>query len=231
MSGADVKRMAWSRRAAAPTSAPRRSCRPHARQAAQSWPDHRFADFIGCYPWLPHRTGCLKARTDAMMSSLAYTLLLPRRPASHAPAWPSGSLTGSAARCLRNGGARLLRRGGSVPRRASGRPGGPRATRPSTPRQNPARRDVERLARSRRRCAAGAEDRAPPRTGRNVSTGFQRLRQVIDGTLRIGEMLEDIHRRDHVERVGWKPVGLQIDDLGLQATLIEPPARELGAAN
>ena len=40
-------------------------------------------------------------------------------------------------------------------------------------------------------------------------------------------MLEDIHRRDHVERVGWELVDLRIDDLGLQATLIGPPAREL----
>ena len=62
-----------------------------------------------------------------------------------------------------------------------------------------------------------AEEKAP---------ALQRDREPINSLDRIGEMLEDIHRRDHVEGIGRKRGVFQIDELRRQASSLHAPLAE-----
>ena len=62
-----------------------------------------------------------------------------------------------------------------------------------------------------------AEEKAAP---------LQRDGEMIDSLDRIGEMLEDVHRRDRIEGIGWKRRVFQINELPRQASSLHAPPAE-----
>ena len=58
------------------------------------------------------------------------------------------------------------------------------------------------------------------------AAALQGDREMIDSLDRIGEMLEDVHRRDHIEGIGRKRRVLQVDELCRQAASLHAPTAE-----
>jgi len=104
-------------------------------------------------------------------------------------------------------------------------PGGPTATSPhlrKAPRREPLKHWAEIEHDVLRTVLVGLGGEA----AEEEAAARQRNSEMIDSLDRIGEMLEDVHRRDHVEGIGWKRRVFQIDELRRQASSLHAPLAE-----